>query len=224
LVLDDFYGAAYELFAFAATPGASVDTLRAQFDEKSTNDYVVTFMRYLTTMHLRLNSKQYTPYLPPGHSLESFIRHEVQPINHESDYLQCIALATELGIGIRIEYLDHNSKPLTGYVLPPKAAPIIFLLYRPGMYEPGTALHALHRPGTRSRLTVSRRGAGHYDILYPKEPTAAPPAAPTPAESAATKAANAAPMALSLQPPASQPPASQPPASGGGAGAAAAPQ
>ncbi len=121
-------------------------------------------MRYLTTYHLRRNAREYRNFLPAiyGTNLESFIRSEVQAVDREVDHLQCIALATELGIGVRIEYLDPTDRPLNGYNLPANAPPIVHLLFRPG----------------------------HYDILYPKTTPAATPTTATTATAGTTTNSN----------------------------------
>ena len=61
---------------------------------------------------------------------------EVEPMGKEADHLQCMALATCLGVPVQIEYLDHNDGPIAHVNFPEDGSvPVAYLLYRPGHYD-----------------------------------------------------------------------------------------
>jgi len=111
----------------------------ARFNNREISDYLVIYGRFLCSSHIQYNAEQYKPFLQ-GKSIHEFCQVEVEPVNRESDYVQCMSLASELSIGVCIEYLDQSDGSLNSHVLPNAAVPKVFLLYRPG----------------------------HYDVLYPK--------------------------------------------------------
>lgn len=90
---------------------------------------------FICSYALQANPQDYEPYLPEGKSLLAFIKEQVEPTNCECDYLQCVALAKELGVGVVIEYLDQSSGPLNSHTMPDGVTPHVFLLYRPGHYD-----------------------------------------------------------------------------------------
>ncbi len=111
---------------------------------------------------------QFAAYIPDGLTVEAFCATNVDPMGREADHVECIALATWMGVPVRIEYLgtlrmgaaracsavqlrpvplarsDQSGGPLNHYDMPEGAAPanaaLPTLLYRPG----------------------------HFDVLYPK--------------------------------------------------------
>jgi len=80
---------------------------------------------------------------------------QIEPCNHESDYLQIVCLSNLLRVGVRVAYLDQSgqhgasssgdaaSEQMHTYDFPEGASPRVHLLYRPG----------------------------HYDVLYPRLPS-----------------------------------------------------
>jgi ubiquitin thioesterase protein OTUB1 len=99
----------------------------------------VVFLRMITAQYLRNNVEQFEPaVLGLGTaSLEDFVRSEVEPLDKEADFPQCLALASALGFTIRVEYLDNNPGNIRHLDFPelPDSTPDVFLLYRPGHYD-----------------------------------------------------------------------------------------
>jgi len=105
-----------------------------RFNDPEISDYVVVYGRFLCSGHIQSRAEEYKPFLQ-GKSIMDFVQSEVEAVNKESDYVQCMSLATHLGIGVQIEYLDQSSSALNSHVLPNAAVPKVFLLYRPGHYD-----------------------------------------------------------------------------------------
>jgi len=112
-----------------------VDQIVEHFSDQNLSDYLVSYARLITSSHLKTHAAEYTPFLPPGYSVNSFVAAEVEPMGKECDYVQCVALAKEVGLGVRIEYLDQSGGPLNSHILPEGSAPHVHLLYRPGHYD-----------------------------------------------------------------------------------------
>jgi ubiquitin thioesterase protein OTUB1 len=115
---------------------ATVTSLRAHFNDDETSMYIVMMARFLTSTYLQEHADDFIAFLPDGcESVKRFCTQQVEPINRESDNLQCTALVKEFGIPLRIEYLDQTDGGLVGHVIPDGDKPIVHLLYRPGHYD-----------------------------------------------------------------------------------------
>ncbi len=100
----------------------------------------VVYLRMITAQYLRTNMEQFEPVvlgLGSGtNSLDAFVRAEVEPLDKEADFPQCLALASALGIHVRVEYLDNNPGDIRHIDFPEcMTSPDIYLLYRPGHYD-----------------------------------------------------------------------------------------
>ncbi|XP_074599449.1 ubiquitin thioesterase otubain-like isoform X2 [Brevipalpus obovatus] len=120
----------------------SQDQLLKLLNEPGTSDYLVVFMRLLTSGYLQKNEEFYCSFIDGETSMKNFCSHEVEPMYKESDHIHIIALTSATGVGVRIHYLDRGQgDEVTVHNFPDDCDPKIHLLYRPG----------------------------HYDILYPTE-------------------------------------------------------
>lgn len=121
--------------------------LRAAFNDQSITEYVICYLRLMTSAFLQRNAALYEFFLE-GVTMKEFCLRDVEPMAVESDQLQIIALASvfsePLGRGgVRIQYLDAtDSTTCTVHSFPED--------------QTHSFLHLLYRPG-------------HYDILYPRE-------------------------------------------------------
>jgi ubiquitin thioesterase protein OTUB1 len=122
--------------------------------DSGSSDYLVVFLRLLTSAELQERCDFYQPFMEEGQAVKDFCATQVEPMYVESDHLQATALSAALGLTVRIMYLDRGSadeasahdfglEETTGEEKRPRVDPKIHLLYRPG----------------------------HYDVLYPKEST-----------------------------------------------------
>jgi ubiquitin thioesterase protein OTUB1 len=140
LVIEDFWELVMELVTWARDRRPSENEIRARLADEGVANYTVAYARQLTAVHITARAELFAAYLPAGTTLQAFLREEVEPMGKECDALQCAALAAEVGLPVRIEYLDQSEGPLNHHDFPEDQAPAVFLLYRPG----------------------------HYDVLYPK--------------------------------------------------------
>jgi len=135
--VDDFFEAFLGVVDSAVT-GLSPEELLSLFQEPSLADYLVVYLRIVTSAELRTSAEFYSNFVDGDRSLEDFCQLEVEPMYKESDHIHISALTASLGIGVRVIYMDRG---LGGqHDFPEDSTPNVYLLYRPG----------------------------HYDILYPK--------------------------------------------------------
>ncbi|KAJ8547768.1 hypothetical protein K7X08_011354 [Anisodus acutangulus] len=137
----------------------SNDELLQRSRDPSVSDYVVMFLRFVTSGEIRKRSEFFEPFILglTNASVEQFCKSSVEPMGEESDHVHITALSDALGVPVRVVYLDrsscenssinlnhHDFVPGSGNVGnngdSESINPFITLLYRPG----------------------------HYDILYPK--------------------------------------------------------
>lgn len=115
------------------------------FNDQGMSDYIVVFLRLLTSMQIREEADFYQNFMEGGRSVADFCALEVEPMYHESDNIHIQAMVKTTGISVRIMYLDRgNNKEASVHDFPELDSgnqPLVHLLYRPG----------------------------HYDIIYPNE-------------------------------------------------------
>ncbi|CEP02109.1 unnamed protein product (mitochondrion) [Plasmodiophora brassicae] len=130
---DEFRSQLHNLKDSRPTPSQVEET----FADQSVSDYLVMYARLLTSWYLQTNADQFQPYIQDYPSIEKFVKAEVEPMGKEADHLHCLALASCLGVGVQIEYLDHNPGPISHVTFPEDSTktPIAFVLYRPGHYD-----------------------------------------------------------------------------------------
>jgi len=113
--------------------GMTEQELFDQLNEQSMADYLVVYLRILTSAELRKGREFYVNFIDGEQSLDDFCQLEVEPMYKESDHIHIIALTSALGIGVRIVYMDRG---LGGnHDFPDSLSPSIHLLYRPGHYD-----------------------------------------------------------------------------------------
>lgn len=123
-----------------SNPSPSEEDLTAHFNDDEISTYIVVYSRFLTSCHLQLHAEVYLPFvLGLGYpSLQQFVKSDVEPMNKEADFPQCMAFASVLGISnARIEYLDNNPGPISHVDIPGDSTcdPEVVILYRPGHYD-----------------------------------------------------------------------------------------
>lgn len=121
-------------------PSSDTD-LHKVFNDAGYSDYVVVYLRLVTSGQIQENAIFYQDFI--GASVEEFRHQEVEPMYKESDHIHIIALCNALGVGVRVEYMDRGGEDgeVKAHNFPEDKEPSAFLLYRPG----------------------------HYDILYPND-------------------------------------------------------
>lgn len=111
------------------------------FNSSYVSDYIIAYLRILTSGYLRDNRDFYQNFVCDT-TLEEFCEREVEPLNKECDHIHITGITNGTGIPVCINYLDRrDGADVHQPIFPPESQPRVHLLYRPG----------------------------HYDVLYPKK-------------------------------------------------------
>jgi ubiquitin thioesterase protein OTUB1 len=129
--VDDFYDTFLEVID-KIQAGMTGEELQSLFQEQNFADYLIVYLRILTSAELRLKPDFYSNFID-GKTLEEFCQLEVEPMFKESDHIHIIALSTVLGIGVRVFYMDRGQGATHNF--PEDITPTISLLYKPGHYD-----------------------------------------------------------------------------------------
>ncbi|KAJ8895452.1 hypothetical protein PR048_000785 [Dryococelus australis] len=106
------------------------------FNQQGYSDYIVVYLRLITSGQLQRDSAFYQNFVEGGRSIEDFRHQEVEPMYKESDHIHIIALSTALSVGIRVRYMDRgDAAEVIAHDFPEGSNPLIHLLYRPGHYD-----------------------------------------------------------------------------------------
>ncbi len=131
------------------------------FNDQGVSDYLVVFLRLLTSKHLQEKADFFQAFIGDCRTVKDFCGTDVEPMYVESDNIHVSALTAAAGVKVRIMYLDRSGagadansdadadsngggeKEAKAHDFPDEGGrqPDIHLLYRPG----------------------------HYDVLYPKD-------------------------------------------------------
>lgn len=110
--------------------------LHKLFNEQGCSDYVVVYLRLITSGQLRSEADFYQHFIEGERTVSEFCRQEVEPMYKESDHIHIIAMCTALGTGVRVRYMDRGAgTEVTAHDFPAGATPAVHLLYRPGHYD-----------------------------------------------------------------------------------------
>jgi len=140
--VEDFYDNFMEtLGTLGGAEKISASDLDNTFNDEGVSNYLVVFLRLLTSKQLQLEGEFYQNFMEGGRSVAEFCSTEVEPMYRESDHIHIIGLTAAAGIKVRVVYLDRGSgDEAVHHDFPEDSDPDIHILYRPG----------------------------HYDVLYPK--------------------------------------------------------
>lgn len=95
--------------------------LLASFNDQSTSDYLVVYLRLLTSGYLQRESKFFEHFIEGGRTVKEFCQQEVEPMCKESDHIHIIALAQALSVSIQVEYMDRGEGGTTNPHVFPRA-------------------------------------------------------------------------------------------------------
>ncbi|XP_013772007.1 ubiquitin thioesterase OTUB1-like isoform X2 [Limulus polyphemus] len=105
-------------------------------NDQGYSDYIVVYMRLLTSGYLRKEEAFFSNFIEGDRTVVEFCHQEVEPMYKESDHIHVIALTLSLGVGVKIQYMDRGeSEKVNAHNFPEDVAPRIHLLYRPGHYD-----------------------------------------------------------------------------------------
>ncbi len=146
--MEDFYDTFVEKLELLSQEGFDTKKLVEMFNTQDVSDYLVVFLRFLTSKYLQQNADFFQAFMEDK-SVKEFCSADVEAMYIESDNIHVIGLSQDIGVKIRIMYLDR-SEGKEGEK--PKAQALDF----PDEKEGAPKIQLLYRPG-------------HYDVLYPKE-------------------------------------------------------
>jgi len=112
--------------------GMTEAELYNKFQDQGVADYLVVFLRILTSAELRKNAEFYSNFIEEK-TLEEFCQLEVEPMYKESDHIHIIAITAALGFCVRVIYMDRGTGGTHDF--PEGSSPTAHLLYRPGHYD-----------------------------------------------------------------------------------------
>lgn len=115
-----------------------LEELYKLFNEQAYSDYVVVYLRLITSGKLQEDADFYSNFIEGNYtSLSDFCKKEVEPMYKESDHIHIIAICAALGCAVRVEYMDRGSHTeVIAHDFPESTNnPPIFLLYRPNHYD-----------------------------------------------------------------------------------------
>lgn len=101
------------------------------------SDYLVVYLRLVTSCHLQLNAEFFSNFIEGEGTVKDFCAQEVEPMYRESDHIHIISLTQCSGVNVRISYLDRGGSEdkVNIHDFPEGSSPRIHLLYRPGHYD-----------------------------------------------------------------------------------------
>ena len=125
------------------------------FNDEGISNYLVAFMRLLTSKQMKKEADIYINYIDEQVDVAEFCALEVEPMFKESDFVHIHALSKvfanllsklavfhhflfqAMNVIVRIVYLDRSVKDdISVHDFPEESSsPVIHLLYRPGHYD-----------------------------------------------------------------------------------------
>lgn len=141
IAVEDFYEDFCTSLERLGVDGADIGTINEILEEN--DNYLVFWMRILTSSYLKRNADDFAPFLEMHPSIERFCAAEVDPVGKDADHLQITALSAQLQVPVCVVYLDQSAGEEVSehmFAAPPPsesgAAPVsVRLLYRPGHYD-----------------------------------------------------------------------------------------
>ncbi|KAJ7990736.1 hypothetical protein DPEC_G00290010 [Dallia pectoralis] len=116
------------------------DSLLQLFNEKTTSDSLVQYLRLLTSAYLQ-NHADFFSHFVEAPSLKVYCTQEVETMSMECDHVDILALSEALGVSVHIASVEGGAgQHLAHHIIPEGAE---------------TSLHLLYK-------------TAHYDILYPQ--------------------------------------------------------
>ncbi|XP_065346976.1 ubiquitin thioesterase otubain-like [Cloeon dipterum] len=113
-----------------------ISKLHGIFNEQGYSDYVVVYLRLITSGQLQKEAEFYQNFIEGDRGVKDFCHHEVEPMYKESDHIHIIALSSALGVGVRVVYMDRGvESEVIAHDFPDGCQPRVNLLYRPGHYD-----------------------------------------------------------------------------------------
>jgi len=139
---DDFVRAYRAWLDGLGAPGAGVDgAALAPLREPGDSFYIIYAPRLFAAAHMKEREGDFLPYVlgtSEHDTVAAYCAATVETAAADADALPMMALAADLGIALRVAYLDGAPGPLTFVNVPdapPPGALTLDLLFRPGHYD-----------------------------------------------------------------------------------------
>lgn len=140
--LEDFHETFMEVLNRIGACRGDIGEVEAVFGDQPLSDYVVVYMRLLTSGHMQRNADFYINFVDGFTSVKEFCKLEVEPMYKECDHVQVSCLSSALSVPLHVQYVDRDagSRPV-GHDFRPDSdsdstSPArVTLLYRPGHYD-----------------------------------------------------------------------------------------
>ncbi|XP_050298259.1 ubiquitin thioesterase otubain-like [Anthonomus grandis grandis] len=106
------------------------------FNEQGYSDYMVVYLRLLTSAQLQKEQDFYSCFIEGDRTVADFCHQEVEPMYKDSDHIHIMAACAALKTGVRVSYMDRGTgSVVTQHDLPEGCTPTVHLLYRPSHYD-----------------------------------------------------------------------------------------
>lgn len=135
--VEDFYDTFMDtLSRLSGENKMSPEELAMTFNDEGMSNYLVVFLRLLTSKQLQKDGEFYQNFMEGGRTVAEFCSTEVEPMYHESDHIHIIALCAASDLAVRVVYLDRGQGTEAAvHDTPEDSTPSVHLLYRPGHYD-----------------------------------------------------------------------------------------
>ncbi|XP_058942660.2 ubiquitin thioesterase OTUB1 [Pocillopora verrucosa] len=134
--IEDFHQIFMETIE-AVGKSQSEEELLQTFQDEGLSNYIVVYLRLLTSAQLQKKSDFFENFIEGGRTVQEFRSQEVEPMAKESDQIHIIALTDALGVCVRVVYMDRGGNSSVNHHDFPEdgSQPLVNLLYRPGHYD-----------------------------------------------------------------------------------------
>ncbi|XP_039992604.1 ubiquitin thioesterase OTUB2-like isoform X1 [Xiphias gladius] len=110
------------------------DTLLRLFNEQTTSDSVVQYLRLLTSAHLQNHADFFCNFVEAP-NLHTYCHQEVEAMAMECDHVDILALSESLDVCIHIVSVEGDEQQLAHHIIPEGAEPSLHLLYQTSHYN-----------------------------------------------------------------------------------------
>ncbi|KAJ3613797.1 hypothetical protein NHX12_020043 [Muraenolepis orangiensis] len=110
------------------------ETLLTLFNEQSTSDSVVQFLRLLTSTYLQNHADFFCNFVEAP-CLKTYCKQEVETMAMECDHVDILALLKALEVGIHIVSMEGHDHRLVHHIIPEGTEPSLHLLYHTSHYD-----------------------------------------------------------------------------------------
>ena len=133
-VVQDFYDIFLDEYNQCFNSQNPKDYLRRLFSDNNKGNYLIYFIRFCIAAYLKENKDIYKLYIEDD--FDTWIRKEVEAIDHEADQIQIMGCVNYFDVGVKIEYLNKFKNEVVK--LPESKNDndfFIYLLFSPGHYD-----------------------------------------------------------------------------------------